>query len=34
MDKRIARDHRPVTRLDRPQAVIVILEAADAEPLV
>ena len=34
MDERVARDHRPIPRLDRPQAIIVILEAADAEPLV
>jgi hypothetical protein len=31
MHKGIDRDHSPVSRLDRPQAVIIILEAAHAE---
>ncbi len=34
MDERVARDHGPIARLDRPQAVVVVLEAADAELLV
>ena len=34
VNKRVARDHCPIPRPDRPQAVVVVLEAADAEPLV
>ena len=34
VDERVAGDHGPIARLDRPQAVVVVLEAADAEPLV
>ena len=34
MHERVAGDHGPIAGLDRPQAVVVVLEAADAEPLV
>ena len=32
--ERVAGNHRLISRLDRPQTIIVVLEAADAEPLV